>query len=642
MQTVRIFLAGNELELYKDTQIGMSFKIADITEFTSVQSNVSTSIDIPYSNSNAAILEHALQVNSSSTIPYSANDCTLIINGVYIFQGGVLVIEEVNNENAIITIYSGVIDLLTQISGNINELNFSAEREVFSLSNIVSGINNTWTDGIAYAVINYGQINSTTLRAIETFPSVFAKRIFEKIINETSFTMTGDFWNNDTMLSSLVLPMCKDSFENGQTYIDAVSFERANNTTDTISDSETVDTTEKLFSLTGMSDTALEYVNGQYTGEVTISNYATSSTPAGGSVTASLVISKNNDVADLIGITTITGDGTFSVTTSNREEIDTGESVELAIRLIYAVPSGQTVTFDCDVDDKTFSTFDIDTYIQLDKTKIYFEDLLPEISKVDFLKGVMNVFGLTASYDFINSTLEIKQFNELTTNKENAKNWSDKIDFSKKVKIEFNASPYAKINTFQYTQDDNVTADLGKGTITIDNDNLDDNYQFVELPFSASDTKQEVPFQYVANVIKIDTNPYSERDELVKTEQRLCYTTNQVDSIAITDGATTTSGINNWLAGRFISPDETSNIGFNDSLITDYYEALEGVIQSYKKITAFFKLNELDIRGLDFFKPIFLNATDGTTTINGYFFINRVNNFTSNSSTEVELIKLDL
>ena len=91
MSIVRILLIGQELQLSKDTSIGMTFKTANIADFTSVQSNVSTSVNVPYTETNAAIFQHALQINSGTTIPYSANDCTLIINGVYIFQGGCLV-----------------------------------------------------------------------------------------------------------------------------------------------------------------------------------------------------------------------------------------------------------------------------------------------------------------------------------------------------------------------------------------------------------------------------------------------------------------------------------------------------------------------------------------------------------------------
>ena len=245
MSVVRILLSGQELQLSKDTSIGMTFKIANISSFTSVQSNVSTSVNVPYTESNAAIFEHALQINSRTNIPYSANDCTLIINGVYIFQGGVLVLEESNTQAFVITIYSGNIDLLSQISGNINEVTFAADRLVFNLANIIANVDNVWTDNILFPVVDYGNI-ANILQAIETFPAVFVKALFNKIITPVGATMSGDFWNNDTFFASTILPFSKDSFTNGALFLSNVSFDFENLTTDVLSDSETVNNTEIL------------------------------------------------------------------------------------------------------------------------------------------------------------------------------------------------------------------------------------------------------------------------------------------------------------------------------------------------------------------------------------------------------------
>ena len=196
------------------------------------------------------------------------------------------------------------------------------------------------------------------------------------------------------------------------------------------------------------------------------------------------------------------------------------------------------------------------------------------------------------------------------------------------------------VNNFTYLPDDNVSEGLGDGTITISNANLPSDADIVSLPFAASATKTDTPFQNVAIIEKVAAG-YTEQTELIETEPRIVYTTQNASGITITDsgGSTGTTG---YKEGRFISSEEVNNLGFDNSLLADYWEAITGVVQSYKKVTAYFKLNEIDIQSLNFFNPVFVNATNGRATINGYFYINNISNFTGEQSTEVELIKLDL
>ena len=639
MNVVRIFIGESELQLYQDTEIGLSFKIADIAEFTSVQSNVSTSIDIPYNETNANILEHAIQVNSNTTIPYSANDCTLIINGIYIFQKGVLVLEESNIENFVITVYSGNISLFKNINGDLQTLR-SLGKHVFNRANILAGLNNSVGDYYGYPLVDYGNLLLAP-ESIQLFGGNWVKDIFELIIDSTdrTYAITGNFWDNDTLFNSMFVPFSNDVFQNNTTYVNDVSVSLFNASLENVTDTQNINTVN-LYTLTGVSYSPTQYNNQQYTLSADITNFS-KNTPVGTNVKVYLSIAVNGSLPILPPSTEsleITGDGNYTFTTSFVES-NAPDSVELVVSAVFT-STGSNASFNLDIENKDISTFEVDRYIYYDKTTIYNTSLLPPISRVDFVKDILNQFGLIFQTNELLQTVELKRFEDIISNKSNSVDWSNKIDFSKKYKVEYEAEGYGKINTFLYTPDDNVTQGLGDSEILINNDNLPDTNNFTTLSFSASNAKPSTPYLYAAQIIKLD-NTYNEQDELTQTKPRILYTTEESGSITIVDdsGSSNTTG---YKIGRFISPLESDNLGFDNSLIENYYQGLQGVIQNYKKVTAFFNLNELDIQGLNFFNPVYVNATNGRIQINGYFYINRINNFVGGSSTEVELIKLDI
>lgn len=77
-----------------------------------------------------------------------------------------------------------------------------------------------------------------------------------------------------------------------------------------------------------------------------------------------------------------------------------------------------------------------------------------------------------------------------------------------------------------------------------------------------------------------------------------------------------------------------------ENLIDRYYQDTIRLLQSGKVLRASFRLTQIDIFNLDFNKLVFLNFYVNGQTINGYFIINKIEEYTGNQdSTVVELIK---
>ena len=85
------------------------------------------------------------------------------------------------------------------------------------------------------------------------------------------------------------------------------------------------------------------------------------------------------------------------------------------------------------------------------------------------------------------------------------------------------------------------------------------------------------------------------------------------------------------------------NLQFSSSLIPNYYQILQNMLESVYFVKGNFKIRIKEFIEIDFLKPIYLNVSiKGFGIIEGYFYCNKINQFKINKyeSTEIELIKI--
>lgn len=97
----------------------------------------------------------------------------------------------------------------------------------------------------------------------------------------------------------------------------------------------------------------------------------------------------------------------------------------------------------------------------------------------------------------------------------------------------------------------------------------------------------------------------------------------------------------NVTGARQVQPTEADLMNFplmkNAPLLefrTRYYESIAKMLHNARRITAYFRFTALDIANLDLMTPVYLDM------YGAYFYINKINNFGAEATTEVELIKL--
>ena len=210
--------------------------------------------------------------------------------------------------------------------------------------------------------------------------------------------------------------------------------------------------------------------------------------------------------------------------------------------------------------------------------KINTRDNLPDISQLDFVKALCEMYGLWAT--LVDGVVHLVSFADLYA--QTPIDWSHKLvgtGDGDAGKTTYTLADYAKRNILRYKEDDTVKVDAS-GALVVDNDNLDSEKDMLTLPFSASDGNVIPHLKWKDDV----TNGEVEEQ---KVEPRI---------MTLKD----VFGLNS----------HTASLSFDglkfSQLIPEYYAFWQKIMRNPIVIDEKVRLSEIDIKMLDFRKPIYL------------------------------------
>ena len=644
MAEIEIYLNNQRIDIVPDDSIGLSFQIAKLGELQFIQANASTEIEAPLTKNNIEIFQHAQNVNNQTNIPYRLSGLKVKSDGVWIIQNGSIALNETEG-NYKITLYSGNIDLFDLLDDLIlSDLDLSSLDETWNRANITASINNSATYN--YPLIDYGtiELNTDTIESQYLYPAMYCKYIFEKIITDQGLNVdTSDF--DDTIFSQLQYSLGNEDFgyddENLSdddltlTWSSNTTYNTGNNPVSGLTDVGTGRLTYD--SINGYID----QVNGfEWIIEVDISYTNTELTSiliedASANLIGSIPIpAGTSTLTGIIEIpeSTILGDGDY--TQALRE-----------YRIIIGITAGNSLTINSG-STLTAKRTGERIFIAYDSDIIEFTKIQPEISQIDFIKSIAQIFCAVFQYNELTNTVILKQLDSISQNTANAVDWSNKVDFIETPKIEYRIEEYAKRNNFTYTED--VVVENSNSFLSVDDDTLEAERDYINLPFAASRSgtyltdNTTIAKMVIYTIDNISSPPVINRDVEITT--RLFYSVEKTDlSISLTDDSGITAS-GSYRVGKFIDSAQTTNIGWNSNLLTTYWSTITGILDKTKKVTLYLRLNALDIQNLDFFKPVYLNVIDQVyqIQINGYFYIDKIEEYLPPYSSEVTLVKLGL
>lgn len=260
-----------------------------------------------------------------------------------------------------------------------------------------------------------------------------------------------------------------------------------------------------------------------------------------------------------------------------------------------------------------------------------------DTQQTDVLRDIMNQYCLVIQTNDLTKQVFLNSLDDLQTNLSKAKNWSNKIDLSKTPVIKYRFDSYGQVNKLRYADDEDVVAETGNGSFNIVDYNLQPEKTIIQLKFAGVTNSLRIENEHTPTIpLFTSLNSYfdGKKSRVVLLDDEVTKTVNWSNTINSDTGQSTVLPI-----CYFQKDGKTDNLDFN-SLISANYTVLTGMMNQSKFVSAYFKLNAVDIANLDFTVPVYLDVHDENIHINGYFYINKISNFKADNVTKVDLIRL--
>lgn len=650
--SLEVYINTNKLELLDQKKLGITFQVNTLGDLQSRQANYSNQFRIPKTAINNKILQYANNLNTNTGTPYESNTAKIIQDGVEIVPSGVAVINSVDDEFYYIQITSGNKNFFQLIDKLLlTDLDLSAYDHTYD-SSIVSS-NEINVDGYCYPEVFWNK--KTTTSPARRIPMVFIATLVKAIAAKVGYLVAGNVLSNIDYCSTLL----SVNFRQTVAWIE----DKESKSTHSNFDYHDIISTPATYVYPFYFPNVGYIIGNQYNvPEAMYANFSFSvSITFGGTFGGAAYTELRVQIVELISatvitsiphtfssgeISTIAAGGTVDVEfTGDTGFISTNTPAQYQIRMEADAPAIGQYYFTVN-GGSVYQAQVKDIIIPYGGSAINFSKIQHNIKCTDFLKGIFNLFNITSDIDDYSKTLILTQQNDLEKNKATANDWSSKVDTGKQITIQYRDTNFAQKNFIKFSNDgdiadeyklnatfwktvygehylaDNVTLDpafYGSGFIDINDQNLQPSKDVIQLPFAASNG------QYIPVV----NNDYSV-DTFTPRVMILGYW--QYSSIA---------AFNNYAGDAYgVTRCLSFSTYYPFGRINDY-STLTKIFDQYKKITLHLRLNQKDISELNFMTPVFLNIQIAQNLfINGYFYLNTINNYKPQESTKVELIRI--
>ena len=251
--------------------------------------------------------------------------------------------------------------------------------------------------------------------------------------------------------------------------------------------------------------------------------------------------------------------------------------------------------------------------------------IMPDMQQTDFLKDVMQHFGLMFRHIPNTNQYEFIQIESLLSDRQGAEDWSEKFIGSSQS---YSVIGYAQENKLKYSYDDDKES-YADGTIVVNNEIIQSSKDLFTSPFKASKLYGQIGNTNIYSLLLYETK---EKDGTVT------YTPKQGGArwIEIKD-STDIFRIKILNSDNFVSQSGLKYVDFSEcgyqTYIDLYYQKFKSMMDNFVKESGIYQLDIVDLCNLDFFKLKFIEQ------LGGYYYLNKVV-FVKGKQTKVELLKV--
>jgi len=687
MNQIQLFINEQLVDLNNDSPIALTFQINNLAEVQNQQGNTSNQFKLPLTQRNRQILGFPDDVAFTTNAPYQQYQAKLVQDGLEIIPYGIAELNQVNEDNADVTVLSGNVDFFDAIDGKLYDMGDSTSQWSDYGKNLVwqpydhiwnvpnAAYSQTKTEGWIWPVVDYGLISnadySTPIDVHYQRPGFFIKTAIDLLLKSAGYKGAGSLLN-DPLYAKLICQFANDSFDHGTDVQNNVSYKSITVQTGkdiTQNHPTTLGNIGSIpFSLV-ISDPSHYYnpgENGYFVSEITSVTASiafgisfTSTNPSHTTYSSKVAIqirlytdvSMADDAATVLAETQVDyadrGSSNTIVLTNQTVSFDQVLQPGQGIKITYEFTGYTGGTFTLN----SGATFNIQNKVQEVQygQTVQCERIFPDISQKDLLKDILQRFGIICQTDNASRTISFNSLRDIVNNIPIAKDWSSKcIDQGKQ--IVFQLGSYGQVNYLKCKEDNGVLPlDFANSQINIADTTLPATNDLFQSQFAPTLNR---PFygSTIAQVLK--TDPKSNTDDFsVSTEPRLLVD-QKFDlrtigkSVTFNDGNTANNiVVNDWISiPYFYKPDGEYNLCFCDmpsntnkklpGLQTKYYQEFQKVLTQSKKVIRYLLLTPRDILELDLMIPVYLQQD------NAYYYINKINSWRKGQPCKIELIKL--
>ena len=667
-----IKIGETALDLDSGTVISTTKRVANIGTLER-QSSFTNKLNLPATANNLAAIG-MVQGSDNSTKKYSKQLGTVAANGIEIMNAAQFSFESLSDRLEVLINSDNAVFFDAIKKTFLREIDLSDLDHLWSKTEMINTIGNTYEDGYIYAIHDSGyqsQFN-TSLNCFGIVPSVFVKYLFEKIGETFGYTFYGGPFN-ESYFESLLMPVidckvgarnlvelqCKFISNTPKTYIsDPLNFYFNFEDYDLIENTTGGAFVDK-WNVTPNGFFYYLHIPANYRLVLDYDITVIESVPGNG-VSAGLnlnVYRTLNGSADSIDgfpfnsfQTGVAGNHTgqiivncafedFIETTLNPNTTGSENTNVYAFIEVLNAP-GSFANNSLTINSLSLNIEQITNAPVSHYNRLYnIQESLPNWTCGTFVKEISNLFGIIPIVNEYDKTIRLMLFNELNENKTIAKEWQSKIDLTNDINYTFKIDGYGQLNTFEYLPDSTFGY-----SINIENESLPKEVEYIKSLFNYSrfsrllnKTFNTIFLNNYNPEVQLNSNyTYTSMMKFNKAPRIAFLFTQNTEVIYSSFGESNVTENTNI---PFLGFESQSIFTFNLDWVylyeTFYQSLFNGITNNILKIELEFRLTEFDIQDFDFSIPIYLENPSG------FYYVQEIKDFTSSSeSTSVELLRI--
>jgi hypothetical protein len=631
MNKVEVYIAGLKLDLKDEDTVALTKQINDIAEIQKRQADYTNRFVCYKTPNNMAIAEMLNVPGNASTRPYKWASARIVSNGIPVTNYGIALLQETKNRQTYeYIIYAGNYDLFSKIDGKyITDLDWDDLIHTFDITQMYP--QNDRTENFIYPIaetmdgrMNTRNNNPDQVDVEYQVPHVFVKTIWQRIFEEAGLEYHGNFFATDAYFNNELVPADVDNVDHE---LNSVKFKTKG---DKINPGVYPYSVIAFEDPNSLKDPLLDrnYVvkeRGRYVLSIDY-NYQVQA-----SLGIVLFIAIN-------GVTQLPGT-VFSTVGCPQETLHIEFTKEYDLvpgdRIAYvAVASPRS-----GCSPLSLQAYEVDHEMSLQfegipsllNYPIDFSLYLPKVLQVDFLKAIMQQYGLL--YQLNNDgRYEFIRIEDLLNGLSGSSDLSDK--YHAETSETYRIGSYGLINYFKYKYYDKDLRGKGYADATFSThiDNVDREQTVMDSIIEACGDYLFLTgpgkLASIHSYEKIDSEYFLRANDKLKTVLLNRVTKPNV-GLYVNAGLYTSWNLNIQYPFVKFTPLHW------DNLLTLYYPKFILMIQRPIKKKVLLWFTPIDIYFLDMFKIIYLEQYQS------YFYLNKVNNFLPGKLSDCELIKIN-